>query len=130
MSILQASARRGENPVINEVARVELGRPGPPLSPTFYSALKKKMGLSRKRFVFLSVLQKWRVENPEFKESDVYHRGGCGCGECLDKKKHQAECCCNSCRCRRARAVRTKKARLHTLTGPPDSTSRKSGEPL
>lgn len=52
---------------------------------TYFSALKKAMGLSEARMGFLSVFSNFIKENPGFKQTDIYHRPGCVCRACMEK---------------------------------------------
>jgi hypothetical protein len=83
---LQLRPRLNENPVSGHVARSELGKPGPAIGRTLYSAIKKAMGL-KGRYVYVSQIKQWRAKHPEFREAQVYHRPNCGCVECRNKRK-------------------------------------------
>lgn len=50
---------------------------------TFFSAMKKAMGLREARMGFLLQFNRFLRENPTFKQSDVYHRPGCRCVDCV-----------------------------------------------
>lgn len=65
---------RDENPVPGPVARKLLGSEGVPMSQTRYSAVKKCMGLSGNRYVFVSDIRRWLRDNPQFREVDAYPR--------------------------------------------------------
>ncbi len=62
-----------ENLVTTETARAELGRPGPPLGKTFFSAVKRAMGIKARR-VSVSQVREWMHKHPDFKLTDVYPR--------------------------------------------------------
>lgn len=62
-----------ENPVMGPIARVELGKPGPSIGKTRYSAIKRAMGLTG-RYVFISQIQRWLKDHPNFSEREVYPR--------------------------------------------------------
>ena len=117
--------RTSENPVTADVARVELGRPGPALSRSYFNALKKRMGLQG-RYVLVSEMRQWRREHPEFRESDVYHRSGCACASCREKRQHPVGCRCFSCRGRRASELQ--KLRRRNPSGLAVSGEHKFGE--
>lgn len=67
-----------ENAVTGPVARAELGKPGPPISASRYSAIKREMGISGQRYVYVSLIRKFirklLAENPNWSELDVYPR--------------------------------------------------------
>lgn len=69
-----------ENPVNGIVARVQLGKPGPPIGETRYSALKRAAtaagieGVSG-RYVMVSHLQRFQRDHPNFSEREIYQRG-------------------------------------------------------
>ena len=63
-----------ENLVTGAIARRELGKPGPPIGATRYSAILNRMGKSGARFVLVSEIRAWMIANPNFKEREVYPR--------------------------------------------------------
>ena len=56
------------------------------LGVSAFSAIKRAMGISGRKYVLLSEIKKWRRENPNFREQDIYHRPDCVCAECQVKK--------------------------------------------
>ncbi len=60
-----------ENLVSGATARAELGRPGPPLGSTYFSAIKHEMGIKSRR-VRVSEIRAWLRAHPNFKVGDVY----------------------------------------------------------
>ncbi|MEI6193813.1 MAG: hypothetical protein WCS42_05730 [Verrucomicrobiota bacterium] len=70
-----------EIPIKTTLARQQLG-----IGPSRFSAIKRAMGLSGRKYVLLSDVKKWMRANPLFREQDVYHRSDCGCQECLVKR--------------------------------------------
>jgi hypothetical protein len=62
-----------ENMVMGPIARAELGKPGPPIGSSRYSAIKKAMGLTG-RYVLVSEMRRWLREHPHFTEREVYPR--------------------------------------------------------
>lgn len=64
---------REENLVMGPIARVELGKPGPAISNSRYSAIKHAMGLTG-RYVLVSKIRAWLRENPNFSEMQIYPR--------------------------------------------------------
>jgi hypothetical protein len=69
-----------EMPMKMDAIREQLG-----VSPSYFSALKRKMKLTGSRMGFLSSFAKFIRENPEFRAADVYHSRDCGCEECMRK---------------------------------------------
>ena len=69
-----------ELPVKMEVIRERLG-----VSRSYFSALKRKMGLSSARMGFVSSFSKFMRQNPQFRATDVYHSPDCGCQECMKR---------------------------------------------
>ena len=67
----ELNAPNEENPVMGPIARVELGKPGPPIGKVLFSAIKRAMGLKGK-YVLVSEIRKWRREHPNFQARDVY----------------------------------------------------------
>lgn len=53
------------------MARKALGKPGPPIGKTRYSAIRRAMGLTG-RYVFVSAIQEWLKDHPNFSAVDVY----------------------------------------------------------
>ena len=70
-----------EIPIKASEARKILG-----LGASFFSAVKSRMGLKNRKRVLLSHVRRWLRDNPEFRETDVYHRAGCVCAECKKKR--------------------------------------------
>lgn len=70
-----------ENPIRATEARKILG-----IGASAFSAIKREMGLKGRKFVFLSKIQRWRRDHPDFREQDVYHRPGCACKDCVAKR--------------------------------------------
>jgi len=56
------------------------------VSGSFFSAMKRRMGLANVRFGFLSSFADFIQQNPTFKQADVYHRPACKCGECQERR--------------------------------------------
>jgi hypothetical protein len=84
--------KREENPVDGRVARAELGKPGPPIGRTRFSAIKRAMmreGKQLGRYVMVSEMRQWLKQHPNFSEAEVYHRKGCTCEDCNVKRLHQ-----------------------------------------
>lgn len=69
-----------ENPVNGTLARQLLGLPGPPLSETRFSAIKKAMRIRYQRYVLVSEMRTWIAAHPEFRVADSYPRAGAGKG--------------------------------------------------
>jgi hypothetical protein len=72
---------QNEIPIKSDEARKRLG-----VGRSFFSAVKRAMGLKHRRRVMLSQIQEWWAKNSDFQESDVYHRRDCVCEECALKR--------------------------------------------
>jgi transcriptional regulator with XRE-family HTH domain len=70
-----------ENYIKSSEARRKLG-----IGQSLMSAIKRRMGLRGRKYVRLSDIQKWRLQNPHFQESEVYHRPNCACRDCDAKR--------------------------------------------
>ena len=56
----------------------------------YMSAIKRAMGL-RCRFVFISDVRKFLRTHPDFKTEQIYHRKGCACEPCQQKRQRKLE---------------------------------------
>jgi hypothetical protein len=74
-------ADKPDNLIRCDVARVELGKPGPPIGKTRMSAIKRRMGI-KGWYISLAAVRQFLADNPNFSEREVYHPKGCKCSEC------------------------------------------------
>jgi hypothetical protein len=71
-----------ENPIKASEARKILC-----LGVSAFSAIKRAMGIRGRRYVMLSKIKQWRHDNPDFRESDIYHNvSTCPCKNCEAKR--------------------------------------------
>jgi len=77
----ETSASQFEAPIRSAEARRILS-----IGSSKMSAIKRKMGLKGHKYIMLSEIQKWRQQNPNFQENEVYHRPSCNCANCIAKR--------------------------------------------
>jgi hypothetical protein len=64
-----------EIPMDGPTARMQLSPNGrTPMGASRFSAIKRKLGLSNRRYVLVSELRRFLNDNPGFRESEVYAR--------------------------------------------------------
>ena len=83
---MNSSPSVGEIPIRAHEAKARLG-----VGATFFSALKSKMGIKGRKRVFFSTVVAWLAAHPEFRETEVYHRPGCGCQQCIAKRANPSQ---------------------------------------
>ena len=59
----------GEIPIRSHIARRKLG-----MGASRFSGIKKLMGISHRRFVYMSAITNWLSDHPDYTEAQVYAR--------------------------------------------------------
>ncbi len=75
IAVEQAKHLKIEIPMDGPAARIALSPNGKdPMGQTRFTALKRKLGLTNRRYVLVSELRRFLNENPGFSETEVYPR--------------------------------------------------------
>jgi hypothetical protein len=61
------------------------------LSPSYFSAVKKKMGLTGTHMGRMGEFNQFFKDNPDFRFTDVYHESGCDCMDCSARREKRRQ---------------------------------------